>query len=378
VSAKTLTYFAVIVLAVVLTTVLLGWCFLIFILAAATVLYLLGRLLFLDDRRPDEVHYMKTVDGFDIAVWRVRPKTETVQPVPVILQHGLGANQRNFDLDDHYSLAHYLAQAGYDCYLPALRGCGPSAYRGRRPGKLEITFDQFVEKDMPAVFDGVRDLTGAPVAHFIGQSMGGMIGYAIAEGELAPRMRSLTSVCGPCFFDQMTQFKPVARFHKVLRNSGLIRQTIFTTLQAPLYRLWPSVAGSEEINPENMDGETLARAAVNVLNDMPTTLLKQFGRWVMDGDFGSHRGAESWQKNLHKITVPIYCFGGSADRFCAPAANNTVIEHVSSSFKRYRLFSKANGGLADYGHGDLIVGRTAPGEVYPTILEFLQEVELKG
>jgi hypothetical protein len=33
------------------------------------------------------------------------------------------------------------------------------------------------------------------------------------------------------------------------------------------------------------------------------------------------------------------------------------------------------GDRADYGHGDLLVGRAAPEEVYPLILDFLDEVD---
>jgi hypothetical protein len=36
------------------------------------------------------------------------------------------------------------------------------------------------------------------------------------------------------------------------------------------------------------------------------------------------------------------------------------------------VLNKANGFSADYGHGDLLLGRNAPGEVFPRVAEFLE------
>jgi len=375
-SPATLAWFAGIVLAIILLTAIFGLSLLFVVILIAIALYLIGTWVYVDDRRPDEIHYIKTKDGWDLAIWRVRPKIKPANSVPVLLQHGLGANQRNFDLDDRCSLAHYLARSGYDCFLPALRGCGPSAYRQwRRPNKWKISFDEFVDYDLPACIDKILELTGARKLHFIGQSMGAMIGYAMAEGEYGNKMMSYTAVCGPCFFKHMQQFRPILPFRFLIKPIAVIRQSFFTRMQAPLLRFFPRFAGNDEVNWRNMDGKTLARAAANVMDDIPRDLILQFAEWIENEDFGSHRGAESWEKNLHKITIPIYCLGGSADRFCVPAANDKVIDKVSSAKKQYRLFSKENGDLADYGHGDIIVGLTAPDDVFPTILEWLHKAE---
>jgi len=369
----TVAVFGGVVLLVIVLTALWGLKILLGVAGLVLGLYLLATWLYTDHRHPDEVHYVSTKDGWDLAIWRVRPKTPVANPIPVLLQHGLGANQRNFDLDDRCSLAHYLARQGYDCYLPALRGNGPSIYRGgSRSDRWKITFEHFIDVDVPAAVEKIRELTGTAKIHFVGQSMGAMIGYALAEGEGDKWMQSFTAVCGPCFFKEMSGFKSILPFRFLLRKLTVLHVNFFMAAQAPLIRFFPRLAGREEVNWENMDGQSLARAAVNVVERQPATLLLQFAKWVEDGEFGSHRGADSWEKNLHKIKVPIYCLGGSADRFCPPAANNRVVDQVGSVQKQYRFFSKADGGLADYGHGDLIVGRTAPDEVFPTILDWIK------
>lgn len=337
------------------------------------VLYLIGRYGFAANRRPDEIHYAKTTDDQEIAVWRYRPRGPAAQKTPVILQHGLGANQFDFDLDDRCSLALFLANEGYDCYLPALRGCGPSAYtRWGHPDRWNIVFDHFVEQDLPAVMDRIKELTGAPKVHYIGHSMGGMIGYALAESEHAGRLQSLTSVAGPCFFENMQQFAPLLPYQFLFKPFKVIPQKFFCYLIAPLVYFWPKLAGTQMLNPDNVDGPTLARGSANVIDEMPKPLLMQFAQWVATGDFGSHR-EPSYQSRLGEIVTPIYCLAGSIDYFCPPPAIDKVIERVGSVRKRYRLFSKANGDSADYGHGDLAIGHGAPREVFPSILSWLRE-----
>ncbi|NLH48840.1 MAG: alpha/beta hydrolase [Myxococcales bacterium] len=336
-------------------------------------LYLIGRYGFTDNRRPDEIHFAKTADGQEIAVWRYRPRGAAAQKTPVVLQHGLGANQRDLDLEDKNSLALFLAREGYDCYLPALRGCGPSAYtRLGHPDRWNIVFDQFVDYDLPAVFAKIQELTGATQVHYIGHSMGGMIGYALAEGENAARLKSLTSIAGPCFFENMQHFKPLLRYRFLFKPFPVIYQKVFCYLLAPLVYFWPKVAGREMLNPDNVTGPTLALGSANVIDEMPKPLLLQFGQWVEDGDFGSHH-QPSWESRLAEITTPIYCIAGSLDYFCPPPAIDRVVDRVGSARKRYHLFAKANGDTVDYGHGDLSIGNDAPRDIFPTILSWLKE-----
>lgn len=328
-----------------------------------------------DDFRPDEVHHIRAADGWDLCVWRVRPVTGTTpQPVPVLLVHGLAANQRGFELDERNSLARFLAARGYDCFVPALRGAGPSQYKGFRPGKWNIVFEDYVEKDVPAFLDLVRAQTGADRVHYVGQSMGAMIGYAVAQGPHGKRLRSFTAMAGPCFFKHMSHFKAHLKLLPLLRRLRFMPLHFFATVQAPIARRHPEWLGNTDVNGVNVEGDVVARACVNLVEPAPGPLMRQFAEWVRSGEFGSDR-TRSWQAGLSEITVPIFCMGGSADFFCPPGANADVINHVGSAMKRYRLFSTAVGGMTDYGHGDLFVGRTAPDEVFPAVHDWIRDVD---
>ena len=50
-----------------------------------------------------------------------------------------------------------------------------------------------------------------------------------------------------------------------------------------------------------------------------------------------------------------------------------VYREIASQPKQFRLFGRVNGHKNDYGHDDLVIGKHARQEVYPTILEWLDD-----
>ena len=123
--------------------------------------------------KPD-LHY--TVDDYTDP-WRAAPC--------LLLQHGNGRSSRFW-----YSWVPYLSRF-YKIVRPDARGLGRSTLDIGVHG--EITLDALVE-DLVAIID---DLGGAPL-HFCGESMGGMLGVALAA--LHPeRIRTLTLVATPVY-----------------------------------------------------------------------------------------------------------------------------------------------------------------------------------
>ena len=82
--------------------------------------------------KPDELYRVPTDDGAAIALGRYHAREARRYAEPVILCHGLGANRFHMDFDEHYSLARYLARAGFETWVLELRGRGlAGAVRGR-------------------------------------------------------------------------------------------------------------------------------------------------------------------------------------------------------------------------------------------------------
>jgi pimeloyl-ACP methyl ester carboxylesterase len=352
---------------------ILGWVLLLLV-GGAIALFLLGRILFAASPQPDQIHFVETGDFRTISIWRYLPRGDEPKKTPVILQHGLGVDQFNLDMNERVSLARYLAGQGYDVFLPGLRGCGLSKpRRWSIQDKWHIRFEFFVERDLPAAIERVAELTGRKRFHYVGHSMGGMVGYALAEGEYGKRMKSLTAVASPCFFTAMQVFRPLLGMRMLLRPFVVVHQKFFTTVAAPLVYFFPGLLGDHILNPDNVPGPTMAFAAVNAIEDLPRELFLQFGSWIEQRKWGDQE--HPYEDDLAKITAPLYCVGGPRDYFCPPKANEGVIERVSSKHTQYRMFAKKSGDLADYGHGDLIVGNDAPTEIFPSILDWIQRFD---
>lgn len=48
---------------------------------------------------------------------------------------------------------------------------------------------------------------------------------------------------------------------------------------------------------------------------------------------------------------------------------------ISSPVKRFRILGRGYGESYDYGHGDLLIGKACRQEVYPALVEWVEDVE---
>ena len=112
-----------------------------------------------------ELHRARTDDGWEISLVRYRAVGEPKGP-PVVLCHGISANERNMDLDDEHSMARWFAAHGREAWTMSLRATGmsdaPDAAKGRGP----ISFDDYWRHDLPAVIEYVQRVSGAPELDF--------------------------------------------------------------------------------------------------------------------------------------------------------------------------------------------------------------------
>jgi len=99
---------------------------------------------------------------------------------PIILIHGVAANDRYFDIPyKHFSMARFLCRSGMDVWIVNLRGVGTSGYRSGTT--RDFTIDDNVIYDMPAIVDGVYQATGKkPV--MLGHSMGAWVLSGYLQG----------------------------------------------------------------------------------------------------------------------------------------------------------------------------------------------------
>src|SRR6266404_9626834 len=135
-----------------------------------------------------EIYDAPTSDGWVLRVSRYKPVPQAWhQPIlgqPLLLVPGWSQNRHAFTCGDFVK---QLLAYGADIHIVELRGHGLSnrelqLERGLRPPDLdwEWDIDSYFLHDVPAAVAAVKKRTGRAKIFYLGNSMGGMLGYGYA------------------------------------------------------------------------------------------------------------------------------------------------------------------------------------------------------
>jgi polyhydroxyalkanoate synthase subunit PhaC len=330
---------------------------------------------------------IETPDGSAIELRRLPPLRETrggeVEPAPekmplaqarppVLLVHGIAINHQNNDMLPDLSLARHLAAEGRDCWLLTLR-TGRADARWRERGLMR--FDRMMRHDLPIGVDRVLSRTGAARLDYVGFSMGGILLYAALGRTLAPeRIRRVVILGSPAIIRPPW---PLAVFGMIRFLPWWLVPTIPLRLGARLIAFavewFPSPARHWVYNPANV-ARGVAGATLMTIQDVPSALGIDFARWTALGGPIALEG-ETILDRLAPLDIPALFFAGAGDRIAPSdtvrAAFDAWGRDRPELEKRFVLLSSEAGASADYGHGDLVLGRSARTEVFEPIAEFL-------
>ncbi len=312
-------------------------------------------------------------DGVQCDLRRLAPSLEVNGdgPAPVLLVHGIAINHRNLDIAKGYSLARYLRERGHDVWLLTLR----SGREDRRMSETRrTTFSAMVQHDVPTAVAEVRRRTNAARIDYVGFSMGGMLMYACL-GRTVPaehiqrvviigspgkvgiplpvisRLRGLPSWIAPRF---------------LFRIPGRLVAFASEWFSTPIHRI--------PYNPDNVAKGITRLTLVNAIRDVPAPLNREFGRWAMS-DNKIRIDGEDVLDGLAQVTNPVRFVVGAVDRLAPERAVRLAFDAWGSGHqtidKELNVLGLAQGASADYGHGDLALGRDAPVEVFVPIGAFL-------
>lgn len=310
--------------------------------------------------KPDELYRVPTADGSAIALGRYHPREQRRFVEPVILGHSLGTNRFNLDFDERYSLARALARRGFETWVLELRGHGLA---GSSQG---ATFDTEAQHDVAAALTAVLS-TGPREVTWVGHSRGGLLAYAhLARNPTAP-IRAIATLGSPLTFDAQPG---VQRFVAALGPS-LRLPVIPLQLGGKAWPLGlpPDPIGKYLLRAENVDPTVIRQAITHVSADIGGGVARQFARWVRTGAFDGEDGFD-YRAGLKAITAPVLAMAGALD-FLAPARASHLVKTLVSGPVEVITVGLAGGFSADYGHGDLVLGRRAPDEVFPRLIDFL-------
>jgi pimeloyl-ACP methyl ester carboxylesterase len=312
--------------------------------------------------RPDEVYRVPTDDGAAIALGRYHPRTERRFREPVILCHGLGANRFSVDFDERYSLARFLARRGYETWVLELRGRGLAGPTG------PATFDDQAEHDVAAAIRTVRS-TGADRVTWVGHSKGGMVLYGHLGKHPEAPVQAAVAIGTPATFTFQPGLKVFTdRIQPALGLDSIPVAQVCRSI-AP-FGIPPGPLGRYLAYSANMDPEVAKRAISNAAANIPGGVARQFALWVRSGRFTSMDGQHDYHAALDRVRIPMLLIAGSKDLLAPPLAVAHAKNKLAGPVK-FAIAGKQHGCKEDYGHGDLILGRNAPDEIFPRVDEFL-------
>lgn len=324
-------------------------------------------------RYADQVHFVTTEDDWTLALHHYLP-AEPKFAEPVLLCHGLGANRFNFDLIEDRSLARSLAKQGFDVWSLELRGHGLSSRPGLfTPFSWGFNFDDFLDKDIPAALELVKRVSGQPRVFWLGHSMGGMLGYALAGDEKRDDLAGLVAVCSPVWLDRSFG---MGRLKLLSRLLGPARAVMFRPLSrffAPMLGRAPNFLSQPMMLAGSMEPRAVRRAMVNLVENASVALVRQMMGWVRKRTFVSSDGQRDYMERLSNIDVPVLLLAADRDGLASPESVAPAYERIRSSDKQMRVFGIDAGDDFDFGHGDVLLGTLAPKLVHVEIANWLEE-----
>jgi polyhydroxyalkanoate synthase subunit PhaC len=290
---------------------------------------------------------------------------------PVILVHGFGQNRYAWHMPER-SFANYLADRGFDVFNVELRGHGRSAELGAARSSRGI--DDYIQGDLPAVIDEVLARSGFSKAFLIGHSLGGLcaaaasaaradkiagvvtIGspHALGRGHLVlgSGLKLLGHTIGSVGMFRGSQAKfPVDLIGKAVHAARFAFDSRFAPIPVRGWKPGAFEAGELASYMRSFDAESFS--TVDDLIMLAAT-----------GELRSRVDGSSYTQLIEHNELPLLALSGGSDSLANPGAVKPLYERSRSHDKQY-----VN---VDAGHGDLVVGRKAPDDVWPVVSGWLE------
>lgn len=312
-------------------------------------------------------HKILTPDHWQLGMCRWLPEKVT-RKYPVILLHGIASNSRVWDFDvDEISYARHLAGQGYAVYALDLRGRGMSDGPHTGRGK-QWSMDDYLLCDLPAAVEHILSETQAEKLHWVGHSMGGILGFFYQIRHKATNLQSLTTFATALNYTYSTinhfrtwmdyisamQYFPIRAWYSPMRAfAGL--DTFWNRFLWHPANIDPQIA-------EKILCEMIEPIAVNEWNQIKAISSAE-GMPRLSGGF-AHTADD------RRIQVPVLMLAGDRDWLCALDGVEWTMDELPCP-KKLVVFGKEYGSSTHYGHMDMVCGINAPREVWPWATDWI-------
>jgi polyhydroxyalkanoate synthase len=303
-----------------------------------------------------------------LAVVRKR-RAEGDTLAPVVLVHGFGQNRYAWHMPER-SFANYLADCGFDVFNVDLRGHGRSAELGSARSR---GVDDYIQGDLPAIIDDVLARSGFDKTFMVGHSLGGLCAAATAA-RMPHKVAGVVTIGSPHALgrEHFVLGTGLRLMHHTLGAVGVFRGSqrrfpvdligkalhaarfAFDSRFAPIpVRGW---------HPGSFDAGELA-SYVRSFDAESFSTVDDLIVLAATGQLRSRIDGTSYTHVIEESRLPLLAVCGSFDSLANPGAVKPLFDHSRSRDKQYVR--------VDAGHGDMLVGREAPADVWPVVSGWL-------
>jgi polyhydroxyalkanoate synthase len=235
--------------------------------------------------------------------------------------------------------------------------------------------DDYIERDVPAILDAVRSDSGQAQVSWVGHSMGGILlmFYGIEHPD-APihRFVALGSALDyrpghSTFRDLRATRRLAGSWLKTLPFGDIARANAWVAGQGP--RLGP-----EKMNfwRSNMDRDVLRTLMAQGFDAISMQVLDDLDTTFNPLGFTRDAGKIAYLGRAGDFRVPTCLIAGTRDEQAVPETIDATMRLLTGARElEVKRVGRAFGEADDYGHVDLVVGKRADREVWPTIIKFL-------
>jgi pimeloyl-ACP methyl ester carboxylesterase len=320
----------------------------------------------------DRIESTLTDDGWRLALQVYEPAAGRARRHPVVLCHGLASSHLAFDVDPATSLARHLASRGYLAFALDLRGHGDSERPTRRGARrFGWAFDDYLVHDVPAAIEHAKRAAGGPTVHWVGHSMGGLLGYAHLARGGSRDLCSMTAIGSSLDYSGAK-----SGFHRLLPLRPVLERVPFVPIGL-LGRAMAALVGRVEtpfqrfnVWPSNVDLAHWKRISGRGFHPVSAPVMAQLASAMQPGGLRSRDGSVAYLEGLARATAPVLAIAGDRDAQCPPDAAERTLAAVGSARRELRVFGPE--------HGDLVIGRRAKTEVFPVIDAWLDAADEDG
>ncbi len=298
-------------------------------------------------------------DGPAVAVERTTSLQGASRP-PVILIHGFAQNRYTWRLSGR-SLCGYLASIGHEVLNVELRGHGLSREWGSGGADR---FGDYVE-------DAVRVAACCDEPPFVvGHSLGGAVGIGLAAEAPLRGLVHLAGVYGFASHNRTLQALAwlTGAWEPLLRRAPVrIRTHLAGRALSRLYQITEIAGYGSPLAgwaPDSIERELLDERLRLGFDWTSAEIWLQMSRWARGESF-------AYEETFRAMDVPLLVIAGDRDPLVRPADARRCFEASGSTDKQLIVFD-AFEHRVHWGHLDLILGHTAPQEVWPRLGAWLE------